>query len=99
MSKFGEQIDGNDSICPYCGDSFQVEAEDYDEDPREIECDSCGKKYWLRQTFEVTHTATPDCELNGDKHWWIGGAVGQHTLIRWDCCDICGKIVRIAPRG
>lgn len=99
MSEFDEQIDCANSICPYCGEAFEPEGEDYDEDPHAIECDGCGKKYWLKQSFAVHHISRPDCELNGNKHRWILGAPGQHTLIRWDCCDICGKTVRVDPRG
>ena len=67
-SKYEEQIDDNDSICPYCHDRYQVEAEDYDENEREVECDNCGKKYWLMESFSVTHNTRPDCQLNGTEH-------------------------------
>ena len=68
MSQYGEQTDDNDAICPYCLSRYQVEAEDYDEEPKEDECGDCGKKYWLNQSFSVTHYARPDCELNGQPH-------------------------------
>jgi hypothetical protein len=68
MSKYEEKIDGCESICPYCEDSFQVEAEDYNEDEREEQCGSCGNKYWLSEVFTVDHNTRPDCELNGAKH-------------------------------
>ena len=68
VSKFQDQIDSNDAICPYCEDSYHVESEDYDESEREETCENCGNKYWLYQSFSVDHCTRPDCELNGKSH-------------------------------
>ena len=46
---YEEQWDSTDRVCPYCGNSYQVECEDYSEDERVEECDECGK---CRQFFE-----------------------------------------------
>lgn len=70
MSDHEKQIDDEKAICPYCGTHWQVEAEDYDEAEREIECDECGKLYWLHDSFSVTHYTRPDCRLNGQSHKW-----------------------------
>jgi hypothetical protein len=67
-SKYEEQVDGVDAICPYCGASYQVETENYSEDTREEECEECGKKYWIYQSFSVDTFTKPDCEINGEKH-------------------------------
>ena len=49
------EIDGCNAICPYCGGSYQVEAEDYTESPVEEECGSCGKTYRRWTEFSVDH--------------------------------------------
>ena len=88
MSKYEEMLDKCNRICPYCGESYQVESEDYSEDPREEECDECGKKYYGYESFSIYCHAKPDCELNGDKHDWKPLQVtdGYH-----DFCYVCGK--------
>jgi len=48
-------MDGNNVICPYCGNSYQPEAEDYDTDCRDEECDKCGKAFDVWQEFTVYH--------------------------------------------
>ena len=70
MAEFTKQMDDCNAVCPYCGDSYQVEAESYSEDQAEETCGACGNKYWLVTDFSVSHTTTPDCELNGFKHVW-----------------------------
>lgn len=88
MTEFDDHYDDNDSICPYCGDRYQVESEDYSEDERVEECDNCGKKYFLCQIFSIDHHTRPDCEINGDEHQFQfeqtknGGAY---------FCKVCGK--------
>lgn len=71
MSKFEDQYDGHDAICPYCRATYQVESEDFSEDIRVDECGKCSKKYHLSQMFSVDHHTSPDCELQGDKHLWL----------------------------
>ena len=65
-----EKYDDNDAVCPYCGDRFQVEGEDYKDEgiKVQIECDGCKKKYYLQQEYEVSHTSTPDCGINNEEH-------------------------------
>lgn len=87
VQKYDDQYDNNNSICPYCGDEYQVEAEDYSEEPRAVQCQECMMMYYLRQNFEVTHIATPDCELNGEKHKF---EIMENKTFK-KCC-ICGKI-------
>ena len=58
----GVQVDPNDAICPYCGASYQVESEDYDEFDREEECAECGKTYIMNQYFDVTTHTRPKQE-------------------------------------
>jgi hypothetical protein len=88
MSEFRDQIDSSNSICPYCEASYQVEGEDYSENEQIIECDECGKKYYLSQDFSVDHCTQPDCELNGDKHQykWRDTKRGGAFF-----CKVCGK--------
>lgn len=88
MSEYEDQIDSSDSICPYCEDSYQVEAEDYSENTQTIECDNCGNKYYLSQPFSVDHCTEPDCELNGNKHdyEWKETSSGDAYF-----CNVCGK--------
>ena len=87
--KFEETLNDYNVECPYCGDAYQAEAEDYSEDEREQECDECGKKYFLHQNFTVTHHARPDCELNGEHHDY------QPTNMRGGrshpFCTVCSK--------
>ena len=85
---YEEQWDSTDRICPYCGNSYQVEGEDYSEDDRVEECDECGKKFWAFESFSVECYAKPDCEINGETHKWIPKKVreGFH-----DFCSVCGK--------
>ena len=42
-------------ICPYCGNAYHAEAEDYNSNEREEECNKCNKVYLVYQDFEVTH--------------------------------------------
>lgn len=93
MSEHEEQCDSADSICPYCKATFQVEAEDYSEDSREIECHECGKKYWLYQSFTVDHWTKPDCALNGEAHKWERKP--KYPDNQW--CEVCGKCERVQP--
>ena len=93
MSKFEDQIDSNDSICPYCLHRYQVESEDYDEDPREGECENCGKSYWLRQIFTVTHETCPDCSLNGMEHHFEEKPLINGKKAKF--CTECGMICRL----
>ena len=81
---YAEQYDDDNTICPYCLASYQVEAEDFSEDPQEIECDECGKKYWLVQQISISHKTTPDCELNGEDHNFIETGGGHY-------CSVCDK--------
>ena len=66
--KAEDRSDDEHNICPYCGHSHHVEAEDYSENLTEFQCDGCGKSYWLSQTFTVTHDTRGDCELNNEEH-------------------------------
>ena len=50
-------------ICPYCGNSYQAEAEDFDEDEREETCFSCKRVYLMHDECTVTHYARPKPEL------------------------------------
>jgi len=68
MSKYTDKYNSGSATCPYCGEEYRMEAEDYDEDFREIECGKCGKKYWQEEIFSVSHHTIPDCELNDQEH-------------------------------
>ena len=85
MSKYEETSDTCNRKCPYCGDEYQVEAEDYDEDVREEECGECGKKFYACDEFSIEHTAKPDCDLNNDPHDW------QPCTANYLKCDACGE--------
>lgn len=88
MSEFEEQADDNNAICPYCGNSYQVESEYYDEDSREEKCDTCGNKYWLSQYFSVTHKTRPDCTINGQDHQYE--LVELSNSQKAEFCLVCG---------
>lgn len=87
MAQFEEQLDDNEAICPYCQARHHVEAEDYNEDSRAVECDSCGRKYWLTQSFSVTHHAKPDCTLNSQEHLYE--RVDLKNGRQADFCTVC----------
>lgn len=53
------QMDDTDVICPHCLHSYQAEAEDYDEQEREEECEKCGGRFMLYDEFTVTHHTRP----------------------------------------
>ena len=63
--------------------------EDYDEDEREEECGTCGKKYYLHQSFVVENWTRPDCELNGEKHDYQPRNLRDGKTHPF--CDTCGK--------
>jgi len=89
MSEFEDQIDSTDAICPYCGDKYQPEGEDFSEDQQEVECGECNQSYYLHQSFTVDHHTSPDCELNNRQHNWepfIFNDGRSH-----DYCTICDK--------
>ena len=48
-------MDSCNVICPYCGHAYQAEAEDYDSDCRDEDCDKCGKTFEVWQEFTVDH--------------------------------------------
>jgi len=87
-TEFEERSDENDAICPYCGNKYQVETEDYDEDCRQEKCDECGNNYWLNQTFSVTHDTRADCSINGQDH--IYERVTFKDGKKADFCTKCG---------
>ena len=86
---FEDVTDDCNSICPYCGYSYQVEGEDYSENRQEIECGECGKSYWLVTNFSVSHTSTPDCKLNGEAHQWRPRNLRDGRT--HDFCAVCDK--------
>lgn len=88
-SKYDGQCDDNDVICPYCGNRYQPEAEDFDEDTREEECGECGKTYKLHDSFTVTHFTKPDCELNGEQHKWVPVKLRDGRV--HDFCSVCNQ--------
>ena len=49
------ELDECNVICPYCGDSYQAEAEDFSEDEREETCFTCKRVYILRDEATITH--------------------------------------------
>lgn len=91
--KYENQLDDNYAICPYCNNKWEVESEDYSEDSRKIECD-CGKKYYLHESFSITHHTDPNCELNGEQHQFEriklnNGKEADFCII----CDQCRVVV------
>ena len=90
------ELSGEDTInsdvmeCPYCGESYQPECENFSEDVREEKCESCGMKYYAHESFSVDHHATPDCELNNIKHDYqlLKGSDGSY----YHCCGLCEKL-------
>lgn len=55
-------------ICPYCGHVYQVEPKNIDPSACTEECEGCGKNYMAWDEIDVTHYASKDCSLNGEKH-------------------------------
>jgi hypothetical protein len=85
MSKYEEQYDDVNRVCPYCSHEYRVEAENYSEDLGEETCGECGMKFWGYESFSVACYATPDCELNGKAHVWGMIYNGGHF------CKVCNK--------
>ncbi len=87
MSEYTDQVDSCNAICPYCEEEYQVEAEDYSENSRIEQCDSCGMKYHIHQEFTVDTRTTPDCEINDKKHdlKWTETRSGEAYF-----CEVCG---------
>lgn len=54
-----EQFDDCYVICPYCGNKYQAESEDFSETERDEECYNCGKTYLMHSEFSVTHYTRP----------------------------------------
>lgn len=88
-AEYRSHCDSSESICPYCGESFQPEASEYSEVSKEIECFSCGKKYHLVQIFTVDHHSLPNCELNGEEHKWVPRDVGHGKTHPF--CSVCDR--------
>lgn len=88
MSKFEEQVDDNNCICPYCKYAYQVECEDYSEDGTEEECGECGKMFWHEQTFSVSTHTKPNCALNDEEHDWQSVELRGNRF--HDFCGTCG---------
>jgi hypothetical protein len=89
MSEFDDTANDDVVECPYCGHTYQPESEDYDEDQREECCQECGKKYYLNQSFSVTHHTVPDCTLNGMEHNYE--IVNLNNGKQHPFCTVCGK--------
>lgn len=85
-TKYEDQIDSNNVICPYCKYEYQAENEDFSEDTRVEKCEECGKKYHLHDSWSVDHHTRPDCEINGDQHKW---EARQLTQGPHDFCSVC----------
>ncbi len=91
QSRFEVVYDDNNAVCPYCKSSWQVESEDYlpDGEKRKVECDDCGKRFYLSQSYSIDHHSSPDCELNGEPHRWVPIKIrGYETH---DFCSVCDK--------
>lgn len=74
--------------CPYC----KYRYEDSWEFPiqGEEECENCGKNFHFTSETEVCYSTTPDCELNGKQHEYVG-------TVGWKECSVCGHLEGIAP--
>lgn len=83
--------DGVCRICPYCSYEYQVEAGDVDEKSRTEDCEGCGKSYMAWDEIEVTHWASKDCSLNGEKH-----EPGDESENR---CGKCGMVFSVEGGG
>ena len=88
MSEFDETYNDDVVECPYCGDKYQPEAEDYSEDERITQCSECNKFYHLHQSFSVTHQTRPDCEINGGNHNYE--PVNLRNGRSHPFCTVCG---------
>ena len=89
MSTYDDTYNDNDVECPYCKHKYQPESEDYDVEERSEECEECGKKYYLSQSFSISHTTQPDCELNGQRHDYEMVTLRDDT--KHPLCAVCGK--------
>lgn len=86
MSEFEETSGLDERECPYCGESYQPETEDFSEDARVETCDSCGKKYHAVDSVSISYEAAPDCSLNDGQHKYED--LGHAYLF----CATCGQI-------
>lgn len=59
MNKPQSQSDDCNVICPSCGHAYQAEAEDFDSDERDEDCDKCGQTFRRYDEFTVTHHTSP----------------------------------------
>ena len=68
--KHDRTIESHCLKCPYCGNEDQDawETLDKDDDKYEIECESCGKKFWGEKCVMIDYRGEADCELNGEEH-------------------------------
>ena len=89
ISKFQDQVDDNEVVCPYCKYSYQPESEDYSEDSLVDKCEECGMKFHTHQSFTVTNYASPDCELNGEQHQWVPVQLKDKVHDFCSVCDSC----------
>ena len=51
-------------VCPYCGhvDSDSWEVFDISEESKTIDCNSCGKEFFVNQNISVSYTSKPLAE-------------------------------------
>lgn len=92
MSDFDDQISTAGAICPYCEHEHFVEGECYGEDGEESpeECESCGKNFYLSQSYTIDHCTSPDCELNDEEHDMKRKV--SDDGIHYAVCRVCGKV-------
>jgi len=88
MSKYEDTYSDSQIVCPYCNDSWLPEPEMYDEGGYVIKCFECKNNFRYHTTFDISHTGTPDCELNQLKHIWEPFELENGS---YDFCSICGK--------
>ncbi len=74
MSKEIEAFQTAEVTCPYCSfefsDSWEFGSLRSDGDSDEMECDECGKKFYVRCNLEISYTSSGLCKENNKKHNW-----------------------------
>ena len=96
MSKEIEAYATGEITCPYCnyeyGDSWEYSSLRYDGDSEEMECDECGKKFYVQFNVETSYTSNGLCKENNEEHNW---KYFDHTTKGKRCygrkCLTCGK--------
>jgi DNA-directed RNA polymerase subunit RPC12/RpoP len=76
-------------ICPYCSIEF-LDSHLFDDDNgMDIECDNCGKTFYLYVAIMAEYTTERDCNLNDEEHDWQAVLNITSATRVWYSCSKC----------